>query len=36
MVELYYKNGEKIIGILEGSPLLRKSAKAVLERIIPR
>ena len=35
MVELYYKNGAKIIGVLEESPLLKKSAKAVLERIIP-
>jgi PKD repeat protein len=35
MVELYYKNGAKIIGVLEESPLLKKSAKAVLERLIP-
>ena len=35
MVELYYKNGAKIIEILEKSPLLKKSVREVLERVIP-
>jgi hypothetical protein len=35
MIELYYKNGARIIGIMEKMPVLKKSAKVFLETIIP-
>ena len=34
LIEAYYKNGEKIIAILDKNPIIRKSAKKILESLV--